>query len=183
VRIATIVDDTEAEGPGRRWAVWVQGCSIRCAGCCNPEMFDARRGRDILVDELVAAIPDRVEGISVLGGEPFDQARDVAALARGAKLRGKTVMVFSGYTLAELQRRDVVLDDVDLLVDGRFDQSLPEPPPPRGRRWIGSTNQVMHWLTDAYREDDPAMRASNTIEIRYSARGLVINGWPTRVTR
>ena len=178
-----IVDDTEAEGPGRRWAVWVQGCSIRCAGCCNPEMFDARRGRDVAVDELVASVPDHVEGISVLGGEPFDQADELAALARGVKARGKTVMVFSGYTLAELRARDVVLDDVDLLVDGRFDESRPEPPPPRGRRWIGSTNQVMHWLSDAYREDDPAMRAANTLEIRYSARGLVINGWPTRVTR
>jgi hypothetical protein len=41
----------------------------------------------------------------------------------------------------------------------------------------------MHWLTDAYREDDPAMCAANTLEIRYSGRGLVVNGWPARVTR
>jgi anaerobic ribonucleoside-triphosphate reductase activating protein len=178
-----IVDDTEAEGPGHRTAVWVQGCSIRCDGCCNPEMFDARRGREVDVGELVAAIPEGVEGISVLGGEPFDQAGEVAALARGAKARGKTVMVFSGYTLGELRDRRVALDDIDLLVDGHFERTRPEPPPPRGRRWIGSTNQVMHYLTSAYGADDPAMRAPNTLEIRYSGRGLVINGWPTRVTR
>jgi anaerobic ribonucleoside-triphosphate reductase activating protein len=44
LRVATIADDTEAEGPGRRWAIWLQGCPIRCAGCCNPEMFDERGG-------------------------------------------------------------------------------------------------------------------------------------------
>ena len=56
VRIATRVCDTEAEGPGRRWALWVQGCPLRCPGCCNPELLPlrARDGSDKLatVDEL-----------------------------------------------------------------------------------------------------------------------------------
>jgi len=181
VRIATIVDDTEAEGPGRRFAVWLQGCSIRCAGCCNPEMFDARRGTEIDAAELVARIPDAVEGITILGGEPFDQ--DLGELIRGARARGKTVMVFTGYTLAELRERGASLDGIDLLVDGRFDKARPEPPPPRGRRWIGSTNQVMHVLGDAYRADDPQFRAANTLEIRLVRGALVVNGWPQRVTR
>ncbi|MBA3821603.1 MAG: 4Fe-4S cluster-binding domain-containing protein, partial [Deltaproteobacteria bacterium] len=56
LRVATFSDDTEAEGPGRRWALWVQGCTIRCAGCCNPEMFAADRGDAVALDALLARL-------------------------------------------------------------------------------------------------------------------------------
>lgn len=192
LRVATIVDDTCAEGPGRRFAVWVAGCSLRCPGCCNPDMFDARRGEPMAIGAIALGIPPTVEGISLLGGEPFEQAAGCAALARTAKARGLTVMVFTGYTRAELAERPdagELLAHVDLLVDGRYDRTRPEPAPPVGRRWIGSANQVMHHLTDAYAPDDPRLREPNTIEIRWSAGQLTINGWPTadqlvsRITR
>jgi anaerobic ribonucleoside-triphosphate reductase activating protein len=182
LRVATIVADTEAEGPGRRFAVWVQGCSLRCAGCCNPEMFDERRGTAMTIDQLADQIPADVEGISLLGGEPFEQAAGCAEFARLAKARKLTVMVFSGYTRAELADRSdaaALFAEIDLLVDGRYDRTKPEPPPPIGRRWIGSANQTMHYLTSAYSADDPRMRTSNTIEIRVSARDIKINGWPS----
>jgi anaerobic ribonucleoside-triphosphate reductase activating protein len=183
LRVASIVDDTEAEGPGRRWALWLQGCPIRCAGCCNPDMFDAGGGHARAIDELEPRIPASVEGITLLGGEPFAQACAAAELARRVRARGLTVMVFSGYTLAELRADGddaaELLAATDLLVDGRYDRSLPEPPPPIGRRWIGSTNQTMHFLTAAYAPDDPRLRAANTIEIRLTKDGLSANGWPT----
>ncbi|MDB4954144.1 MAG: radical protein [Myxococcales bacterium] len=182
VRVATIVDDTLAEGPGRRWALWVQGCPIRCAGCCNPEMFDERGGTEWSVADLLARIPSEVEGVTFLGGEPFTQATELAALARAVKARGLTVMVFSGYPLAELQARAdaaALLACIDLLVDAPYDRERPEPRPPVGRRWIGSTNQTMHFLTPAYSPDDPRMREANTIEIRISRAALLINGWPS----
>lgn len=182
LRVATIVDDTEAEGPGRRFAVWLQGCSIRCPGCCNPDMFDARRGEPWAIDAVVARLGDAVEGITLLGGEPFEQAAGAAELARAAKARGLTVMTFSGYTLDELRGRPdagELLALTDLLVDGRYDRERPEPPPPLGRRWIGSANQTMHFLTDAYSVDDPQFRAANTIEIRVSRGAVSINGWPS----
>jgi anaerobic ribonucleoside-triphosphate reductase activating protein len=182
LRLAAVVEDTEAEGPGRRFAVWLQGCSIRCPGCCNPEMFDARRGDVSSIDALIARIPATVAGVTLLGGEPFDQAAGAAGFARAARARGLTVMVFSGYTLAELRVRDdaaALLAATDLLVDGRFDRARPEPAPPHGRRWIGSTNQTMHFLTDAYRPDDPCLRGANTIEIRLTGGALSINGWPS----
>jgi anaerobic ribonucleoside-triphosphate reductase activating protein len=186
LRVAAIVDDTRAEGPGRRWALWVQGCSIRCPGCCNPEMFDERRGRPDGIDELAAHIAEArahgVEGVTFLGGEPFEQAAGLAELARRAKALAMTVMVFSGYTLDELRARAdaaELLALTDLLVDGRYDRARPEPRPPVGRRWIGSANQVMHFLTAAYAPDDPQMRDDNTIEIRLAGGALRINGWPS----
>jgi anaerobic ribonucleoside-triphosphate reductase activating protein len=186
LRVATIVDDTRAEGPGRRWALWVQGCALRCAGCCNPEMFDGRRGEAMTEAELGAQISAAhlagIEGISLLGGEPFEQAAGLAVLAAHARAIGLTVMVFSGYRLAELRARADAADLLaltDVLVDGRYDRARPEPAPPIGRRWIGSTNQERHHLTAAYAADDPRWHAANTIEIRLSKTALRINGWPS----
>jgi anaerobic ribonucleoside-triphosphate reductase activating protein len=145
-------------------------------------MFDERRGEAMTAAELAAKIPAAVEGVTLLGGEPFEQAGEAAEFVRLAKARGLTCMVFSGYTIDEIKARSdsaQLLDQVDLLVDGRFDRDKPEPKPPEGRRWIGSANQVMHYLTGAYSADDPQMREANTIEIRISPRGLLVNGWPS----
>src|SRR4051812_10819834 len=52
LRLAQVIACTEAEGPGRRFAVWVQGCPLRCPGCCNPEMLPFEGGHEVGVDEL-----------------------------------------------------------------------------------------------------------------------------------
>jgi anaerobic ribonucleoside-triphosphate reductase activating protein len=182
LRVAQTIDDTEAEGPGRRFALWVQGCSLRCPGCCNPEMFAADR-QGTLQD--AAALAARIvatpglEGLSVLGGEPFEQAAGVAEVCRLVRAAGLGVMVYSGYTLAELQAKadpgvDALLATIDLLVDGRYDSTRPE----RARRWLGSSNQVLHFLTARYQADDPRFATPNTVELRMVNGQLTINGWP-----
>jgi anaerobic ribonucleoside-triphosphate reductase activating protein len=186
IRIAQMVPDTEAEGPGRRFAVWVQGCPIRCPGCCNPEMFKADAGTVWDVAELAAHIvkTPMLEGLTLLGGEPFAQAEACAALARAVRAHDDqlSVMVFSGYTLDDLLLRTAepgiaaLLANTDLLVDGRYEHDQPEPE--GGRRWIGSRNQVMHHLSTFYVPEDPRLRAPNTIELRLDAGGLTVNGWP-----
>jgi anaerobic ribonucleoside-triphosphate reductase activating protein len=186
LRVALVVPRTEAEGPGLRFAAWVQGCTIRCAGCCNPEMFPSSGGTLIAPEELAeraATTPD-VEGISILGGEPFEQAPACARFAKGARAAGLSVMVFTGYTLAELEAQraresgvDELLAVTDLLVDGRFERDNPE----RERRWIGSTNQTMHFLSSRYCSDDPRFFAANTAEIRLERGVLTMNGWPALV--
>jgi anaerobic ribonucleoside-triphosphate reductase activating protein len=184
VRVAARVRDTEAEGPGRRWALWVQGCPLRCAACCNPEMLPERApsGRDELVpvDDLAreALETPGIEGVSFLGGEPFAQAAPLAALAKRVRAAGLSVMVFTGFTLAELEQRQdasALLRVTDLLVDGRYDRTQPD----TLRRWIGSQNQVLHFLSDRYRPDDPQFRRSNSVEIRLRAGVLSVNGWPS----
>lgn len=184
LQIAQIVPDTEAEGPGRRFAVWVQGCPMRCQECCNPQMLRFEGGEPTKVDDLVAraVATEGIDGVSLLGGEPFAQAEGCAAFAGAVRARGLDVMVYTGFTLAELQEKrargeagvGALLEACDLLVDGRFERDLPE----RERRWIGSTNQVMHFLSERYRPDDPRLRAKNTVEIRLRRGELVVNGWP-----
>lgn len=182
LRVAQTIPDTEAEGPGRRFAVWVQGCSLRCPGCCNPEMFAADRGGALVeapvLAERVLATPG-LEGLSVLGGEPFEQPAGVAELCRLVRAGGRSVMVYSGYTLAELRARPEAgpaLAQIDLLVDGRYEQGRPE----RSRRWVGSANQQLHFLTSRYSPDDPRFAAPNTIELRLERGQLTINGWPVQ---
>jgi len=180
LKVAMVVPRTEAEGPGLRYAVWVQGCPLRCAGCCNPEMLEFAGGEardpEDMVEEACAA---GVEGVSLLGGEPFAQADGLATLAEGARARGLSVMIYSGYTLAELRalagegpRR--LLAAADLLVDGRFEARLRS----QRRRFIGSDNQVLHFLSDRYRADDPRLAGGNTVELRLRGGELLLNGWP-----
>src|SRR5688572_32885391 len=101
VRIAQVVPCTEAEGPGKRFAVWFQGCPLRCPGCCNPEFLPFRGGETKTLAEMVARLEQThaeagVEGVSLLGGEPFAHAGPAAELAKAARLRGLSVMVYSG---------------------------------------------------------------------------------------
>jgi anaerobic ribonucleoside-triphosphate reductase activating protein len=178
VEVAQVVPRTEAEGPGWRWALWVQGCPLRCPGCCNPEMLAFRPATSRTPEELAASIdPATVEGVSFLGGEPFAQAAGLAALARLVRARGLSVMVFSGYTLAELRARPdaaPLLAETDLLVDGRYDRKRRT----TRRRWIGSENQVLHFFGDRYRPDDARFAAPNHVELRFADGVLTVNGFP-----
>src|SRR2546421_1584675 len=109
IQVAQIVPATEAEGPGVRFALWFQGCPLRCPGCCNPEMLPFEGGQRLAVADVIrqvedAARADGVEGITLLGGEPLAHAPGAAVLARAMHERGLTVMIFSGYTLEEARR-------------------------------------------------------------------------------
>ncbi len=178
--VAQIVPCTEAEGPGRRFALWFQGCPLRCPGCCNPEMLPFAGGTARTLSSLLEQIERAdVEGITLLGGEPLAHAAGAAELARAVRQRHLSVMVFSGYTLEEARRLpDPAVADLltltDILVDGPYLRLQAE----TRRRWIGSANQRIHFLSDRYRADDPRWHFSNTLEIRLRGAELTVNGFP-----
>jgi anaerobic ribonucleoside-triphosphate reductase activating protein len=182
--LAVEVADTEAEGPGRRYAIWVQGCPMRCPGCCNPELLPFAGGTPTKIGALrerVLAARERhgLEGVSFLGGEPFSQALPLAVLAESLRAEDLGVMVYTGHTLEELEARDDpgvarLLAATDLLVDGPYDRSRPD----SERRWIGSTNQRLHAFGDRYDLEDPSFRAAETVELRLVDGQLIVNGWP-----
>ncbi|QEL13997.1 4Fe-4S single cluster domain-containing protein [Limnoglobus roseus] len=180
MQVAQVVPATEAEGPGRRFAVWFQGCPLRCPGCCNTEFLPFKGGETRTLASIVADLERAdVEGITLLGGEPFAHSEAASALAAAARQRGLTVMVFTGYLLEDLQRRPDpavvnLLATTDILVDGPYVREQPD----TARRWIGSTNQRIHFLTDRYRADDPCWRMRNTLEIRVEKTGVTVNGFP-----
>lgn len=189
VRWARYLPATEAEGPGIRAAVWLQGCSVHCPGCFNPHLWAARGGivddtRE-LADRFVAeARAAGAEGITLLGGEPFDQADASATIAEAFRAAGLTVMTFTGYPRGNLEHWARERDDVarlyaatDLLADGPYLQDRPD----RRRPWIGSVNQGLHALTSAYAREIAEIDADggrDRVEVRIGADGTVsINGW------
>ncbi len=175
---------TRSEGPGARFALWLQGCSLGCPGCCNPHLFDPAGGTEVDVEVLCAevlAVGSAIEGLTLLGGEPFEQAEPAAELARRVRAHGLSVVVFSGYTREELEARPDargLLAATDLLVDGRFDARRPE----RARRWVGSTNQRFHYLTARYGpeiERPGPGEPLRSVEVHVDAEGRVqLSGWP-----
>jgi anaerobic ribonucleoside-triphosphate reductase activating protein len=186
LRVAQIVPCTEAEGPGKRFALWFQGCPLRCPGCCNPEMLPFEGGTpmdiaDVIIQLRQSTEQHGLEGITLLGGEPLAHAAGAAALARAAHELGLNVMAFTGHLLEDIRQMadpDVqeLLAETDMLVDGPYLRELPE----TTRRWIGSSNQRVHYLSDRCDPADPRWLQRNTLEIRLRHGELSVNGFPAR---
>ncbi|WP_027909358.1 MULTISPECIES: 4Fe-4S single cluster domain-containing protein [Pseudomonadaceae] len=191
LNIASRLPCTEAEGPGRRAALWVQGCNKRCRGCCNPSYLQLVERELVSASSVIEWLESAhhahdLEGVTFLGGEPMLQAQGLAVVAQGAQSLGLSVMVFSGYTKTELNVMqlpgvDQLLRYTDVLVDGPYEVSLPE----ISRRWAGSTNQQFHYLTARYdARIESNGEVERVLEVRLGTDGSVfINGWPENFLR
>lgn len=179
MRIYKILKKTNVEGPGNRFCIWVQGCSRHCKGCFAKETWDFSAGIEYSADELFHMInsQDDIEGVTFLGGEPFEQASDVLKLTKLIKAENLSVVCFTGFKIEDLksQNNNVInelLDNIDLLIDGEFQQDNFN----LNRPWTGSSNQRYIFLTDRYKLSD-IMKYKNRVEIRISDNGeLVMNG-------
>ncbi|CAN5662317.1 hypothetical protein BH24ACI3_BH24ACI3_00820 [soil metagenome] len=137
--------DSVIDGPGRRSVVQVSGCSIRCVGCHVPQTHRRENGTlmpiHAIVDEIIAR-RDVHDGVTILGGEPFDQPGPVAEMVSSLKRFNLNVAIYSGRTLEDLIARrdpcvDYILGHIDLLIDGPFENSLT----PGAGEYRGSSNQ------------------------------------------
>lgn len=186
LNVAKIIDVTQAEGPGLRTAIWVQGCLKRCVGCCNGQFLKIQPA-DVcdsqMIIEQIAQNQQQygIEGVTLLGGEPFLQAEGLADVAQACHKMGLSVMVFSGYQLEELEDdarfkgASQLLKATDVLVDGEYQQALTE----NVRNWVGSTNQRFHYFTDFYDVSIETRSLTVTNEWRIDAQGNILgNGLP-----
>ena len=132
IRIAGIMRESIVDGPGIRFAVFCQGCPHNCPGCHNPETHDFAGGKEISVDRIVEEFDKNplLAGVTFSGGEPMCQPEGFAALGRAIKQRGKSITIYSGYTIEQLYTK--AIDDkatselillCDILIDGPFVQS------------------------------------------------------------
>ena len=98
IRLFGTAPDSIVDGPGLRYAVFVQGCSHGCPGCHNPESQPCRGGEVRPIADVVAEIAANklVQGVTVSGGEPFEQAAACAELARQVRELGLNVWTYSG---------------------------------------------------------------------------------------
>jgi anaerobic ribonucleoside-triphosphate reductase activating protein len=173
VRIHAFEPRSRANGPGARFVVWFQGCTLGCAGCFNPTTHDPAGGRGVAIDELadeLARARPGIDGISLSGGEPLQQPEAARALLDAARALGLSTLAFSGYTLDEIRALPGgpdVLARLDVLIDGRY---VARDRLASGLR--GSANQRIQLLTDRYARAD--VEATPVAEIRIGPTGEVI---------
>lgn len=185
VALAGFVPASRVNGPGRRVVVWVQGCDLACPGCFNPGTHAGAGERvtaGALADRVVAAGVE-ADGVTFSGGEPFQQAAALAAVAEGIRQRWPEVslMAFSGYRLEELRSPDAppgagsLLRALDLLVDGRYDARRRV-----HRPWRASGNQRL-WVLG--RPPEPELLDATDLEARAelhvdASGGVLLSGFP-----
>ena len=134
-------------GPGRRLGIWLQGCSIRCPGCISVDTWSATQGHttiEAIVEALLPWLPD-AEGITVSGGEPFDQPQALTVLLKELRqLRPVDILVYSGYPFDALStwlRENPGL--IDVLISEPYEERAAQTLALRG-----SDNQRIHFLTE-----------------------------------
>lgn len=144
---APVTIDSIVDGEGLRAVIWTQGCIHNCNGCHNPQTH----GFDGGYDEDVRSIVDTLEklkihkGITLSGGDPFEQPLPLVYICRAAKKMGMDVWAYTGYTFEQLTDEENImhrewiqlLREVDILVDGKFEQEKKD----LLLRFRGSSNQ------------------------------------------
>ena len=144
MRYHNITKDDMLNGDGLRVVLWVAGCAHACPGCHNPETWDAAGGipfDQAAKDELFAELEKNyVSGVTFSGGDPLFPANreTVGALCREIRQRfpDKTIWLYTGYRWEQIEELELI-DTVDVLVDGRFEQALAD----TALHWRGSANQ------------------------------------------
>jgi anaerobic ribonucleoside-triphosphate reductase activating protein len=180
MNIAHIEEHSFIYGPNCRFVIWVQGCSIRCKGCWNAEMWDFEDKTTLSILDLLRKIEnekDSIDGITLLGGEPLDQFTEVAELLVECRKLGLSTMLFTGYEMTEIAKKQMtsIIDNLDILITGRYDKTKRT----MNHQWIGSTNQEIHFLTDRY--TNYKIENNNYTEITIYADGSsTILGFPER---
>lgn len=146
VRLSGIAYESLVNGPGIRRVFFAQGCKHNCEGCFNPDTHDFNGGENFDMDLLIEDVKSNpmIKGITFSGGDPFEQGKSFAYMAKRFKEIGLNVWSFTGYRfenilehLGEDNGWKELIGNIDVLVDGKFNQSLKKD----GLKYKGSANQ------------------------------------------
>lgn len=153
--IADILDTSLVNGLGIRTTIFCTLCLHNCKGCHNKELQRLESGTLTKIDEIIARI-EKNKGITrkkvtFSGGDPFFQAEGFSILAKKLKKLGYNIWCYTGFTLEEILNSNDkhmlnLLDNIDTLVDGRFEENLKENAP----KYTGSSNQRIINKNDFY---------------------------------
>lgn len=182
--IYNYISCTISEGPGKRFAIWFQGCLQRCKGCCNQRLLSMDIKNYVYIEEILKEIKkskeeNDIEGITFLGGEPILQIHALIDIAKFCKKENLTTILFSGYTKAIIEKifpkeSKILFENLDILIDGPFKIELID----NERKWIGSKNQKIYFFSNRYNLETFKNEYIKSIEFRTEKDELIINGWP-----
>jgi len=157
MRIARVLYPVTVLGPGKRIAIWVAGCTKHCKSCANPELWEKESFPDMSVADLKQALcmlyektNEPVDGITISGGEPFEQAEELLELITFLKEKTEDILIFTGKTKEELMQEEpaaLVLSEIAVLVDGEYIEEENY-----GEVLRGSKNQKIHIQNTAFAE-------------------------------
>ncbi|MBI5886855.1 MAG: radical SAM protein [Deltaproteobacteria bacterium] len=172
INIHAVIPSSRVNGPGRRMVVFFQGCGRNCPGCFNPETHSDAGGLIKTPQQVFdESLTKGIEGLTVSGGEPFEQPDGLTALVRLARTRyGLTTVVYTGFTIEELQKdpqRGSALQYIDVLIDGPYKEGMKE----TTLLARGSTNQRLIFLSNRYQLADFYMPGK--AELTISSEGVV----------
>jgi anaerobic ribonucleoside-triphosphate reductase activating protein len=180
LRIHSLMECSTVNGPGQRAVIWVQGCSLGCPECWNPQTHNPLLGFRREVPEVVEWLSklrrdNSIEGLTISGGEPMEQAPSILELLNQLKAATPALSVglFSGYSERELHSTDwlAIRSHLDFAVLGRYN-----PRRPGTNAMVSSTNQTLHLYTSHYSRAD---FAEQSVEIQIDDAGLTqITGFP-----
>lgn len=193
------IASTRANGPGNRAGIWVQGCSLGCKGCWNPNthLFNAKQDVDIFaIEDWILGLKD-IEGVTWSGGEPMQQAPSLWLVMKRVHEQRPDLSfgMYTGYTLGELQegrwKWKSALDDswvrgtadlwlkvkehLDFAILGRYNQLVQVTDQPL----IGSANQKVEFFTDRYSQKDLSQQV---IEFTISPGKITTTGFPVGIS-
>lgn len=146
IRLAGIAPQSSVNGAGLRKVYFSQGCSHHCKGCFNPETWSFKTGKLFDIDQLVKEVSKEkyLNGVTLSGGDPFQQIKPFSIFAKKLKQKKINVWCFTGYKWEYLLKKSMndkyvreLLDNIDVLVDGRYEQKLHSEKYP----YRGSSNQ------------------------------------------
>ena len=167
VNIAAELSESVANGPGKRYVIWVQGCPFECPGCFNSDFQPFNTNKLVNISTISRRILSvkTIEGVTYTGGEPFMQCEVLIKLNKILIKKGLSIISYSGYTLDELYQLKnpfvmEFLSQLDILIDGRFLQKYKA-----NLLWRGSNNQNVHFLTDRYSEYKSKIDSGGEIEL------------------
>jgi anaerobic ribonucleoside-triphosphate reductase activating protein len=150
LKVNHILESSSVQGPGKRFTIWVQGCSLHCHGCQNIDTWDFDLGTSILVQDLVERVKTaKVDGLTITGGEPLDQFKPTFELAQ-KNFKLTSVFLCTGYNFKQIIGHNIfyeILNYVDIVCSGPFDESKI-----CRSQWKGSSNQEVKYLTERGKE-------------------------------
>ena len=172
-------------GPGSRAVLWVYGCCFDCPGCIA-QSYRHGPSQQMTVAEAAAwylGLPS-TDGLTISGGEPMMQAGALADMVDSIRReRDMGLIVYTGFRLEELQQKQDpqicrFLRQIDLLIDGRYEQTLDHDQPYRGsenQRFLPLTDRYLTELTTYY-----SAAAGRQIELRVKGSSVLLVGVPGR---
>ena len=162
-------------GEGKRIAIWVQGCTLACDGCINEMIWSKKKGKAVAIYDLyqyILSISEYFDGITISGGEPFQQYEQLIAFSYLIKTRTKlNIHCFTGYEIKELEDLfpdKLFLQYIDSLVDGRYVKELHS-----NNNLVGSSNQKTYQIKNGKAKLSTRQKGSNKWSLSVTKDGTI----------